>query len=103
MAWPVERDAVLSAAQLVSEWDESGEGEKEVRDILNTLTIDEGRAIVMARPDEFQHVLGAEDKPLNWESERWYGTKYLVEKFSEDFASKVRITPKCSAIASELF
>jgi hypothetical protein len=62
MAWPVERDAVLSSAQLVSEWDESGEGEKEVRDILNTLTIDEGRAVVMARPDEFQRVFGAEGK-----------------------------------------
>lgn len=92
MAWPVEHDAVLSSAQLVWEWDESGDGEKEVRDILNTLTIDEGRAVVMARPDEFQRVFGAEDKPLNWESEPWYGTKYFVERFSEDFASKVRIT-----------
>jgi len=103
MAWPVERDAVLSSAQLVSEWDESGEGEKEVRDILNTLTIDEGRAVVMARPDEFQRVFGAEGKSLNWESEPWYGTKYLVERFSEDFASKVRITQKRSATAGEDF
>jgi insulysin len=103
MAWPVERDAVLSSAQLVSEWDGSGEGEKEVRDTLNTLTIDEGRAIVMARPDEFQRVFGAEGKSLDWESEPWYGTKYLVERFSEDFVSKVRIALKRSAMASELF
>ena len=103
MAWPVERDAVLSSAQLVSEWDESGEGEKEVRDILNTLTIDEGRAVVMARPDELQRVFGAEGKPLDWESEPWYGTKYLVERFSDDFVSRVRINSKRNVIASELF
>lgn len=91
MAWPVEPDAVLSSAQLVSEWDESGEGEKEVRNILNTLTIDQGRAVVMARPDEFQRVFGAEGNALNWESEPWYGTKYIVERFSNDFVSKVRM------------
>lgn len=89
MAWPVERSAVLSSAQLVSEWDEAGEGEKEVRDILNTCTIDEGRAVVMARPDEFQRVFGAEGKALDWETEPWYGTRYMVERFSKDFASKV--------------
>ena len=103
MAWPVERDAVLSSAQLVSEWDESGEGEKEVRDILNTLTIDEGRAVVMARPDEFQRVFGAEGKSLDWESEPWYGTKYLVERFSEDFVSKVRVASKRGVITVEIF
>jgi len=90
MAWPVERDSILSSAQLVSEWDEFGEGEKEVRDTLNSLTIDEGRAVVMARPDEFQRVFGAEGKSLDWESEPWYGTKYLVERFDEDFVSMVR-------------
>ena len=90
MAWPVEPDSVLSSAQLVSEWDESGEGEKEIRDALNTLTIDQGRAVIMARPDEFQRVFGAEGKSLDWETEPWYGTKYLVERFDEDFASKVR-------------
>lgn len=103
MVWPVERDAVLSSAQLVSEWDESGEGEKEVRDILNTLTIDEGRAVVMARPDEFQRVFGAEGKPLNWESEPWYGTKYFVERFSEDFVSRVRVTSERSVTPIQLF
>lgn len=92
MAWPVERGATLSSAQLVSEWDESGEGEKEVRDILDTLTIDEGRAVVMARPAEFQRVFGAEGKALSWESEPWYGTKYMVERFDDDFVSKVRVT-----------
>jgi insulysin len=90
MVWPVERDALLSSAYLVSGWDESGEGEKEVRDTLNTLTINEGRVVVMARPDELQRVFGAEGKALNWESEPWYGTKYLVERFDEDFVSRVR-------------
>lgn len=90
MAWPVERRDVLSSAHLVSEWDQSGNGEKEVRDILNTLTIDESRTIVMARPDELQRVFEAEGKALNWESEPWYGTKYMEEKFDDDFARKVR-------------
>ena len=103
MTWPVERDSVLSSAQLVSEWDESGEGEKEVRDILDTLTIDEGRAVVMARPDEFQRVFGAEGKTLDWESEPWYGTKYLVERFDEDFASRVSANPIRCTTTSELF
>ena len=91
MAWPVERNAVLSSAQLVSEWDESGEGEREVENVLSTLTIDEGRTVVMARPDEFQRVFGAEGKALDWESEPWYGTKYMVERFSDDFVSKVKM------------
>ena len=91
MAWPVEQEAVLSSAQLVSEWDQSGEGEKEVRNILNTLTIDQSRAVVMAQPDEFQRVFEVEGKTLNWESEPWYGTKYIVERFSDDFVSKVRM------------
>jgi len=103
MTWPVERDSVLSSAQLVSEWDDSGEGEKEIRDTLNTLTIDEGRAVVMARPDELQRVFGAEGKTLDWESEPWYGTKYLVERFDEEFVSKVRTNPIRCATASQLF
>lgn len=90
MAWPVDRSIVLSSAQVVSEWDVSGEGEEQVRGILNTLTVDQGRAVVMAPSNEFQRVFGAEGKTLNWESEPWYGTKYLVEKFSDDFVSKVR-------------
>jgi len=104
MVWPVEPDSVLSSAQLVSEWDESGEGEGEIRDTLNTLTIDQGRAVVMARPDEFQRVFGAEGKSLDWETEPWYGTKYLVERFDEDFASRVRTDSiRCATVSKPLF
>ena len=90
MAWPVPRDLILSAPQLVQEWDESDPengGEKEMRDILNTLTIDRSRTVLMAKAEEHECVRGSN---LTWEKEPWYGTPYHVERYSEDSVQQAR-------------
>lgn len=88
MAWPVPRELVLSAPQLVEEWDlndlQNG-GEKEMREILNSLTIERSRTVLMAKAEEHERVRG---KGLAWEKERWYGTPYRVERFSETFVGR---------------
>lgn len=88
MAWPVPRELVLSAPQLVEEWDlndlENG-GEKEMREILNSLTIGVSRTVLMAKAEEHERVRG---KDLVWEKEPWYGTPYRVERFAADFVKR---------------
>ncbi len=88
MAWPVPRELVLSAPQLVEEWnlnDLQNGGEKEMREILDSLTIEQSRTVLMAKAEEHERVRG---KDLIWEKEPWYGTPYRVERFSEDFVKK---------------
>ncbi|KAM5532097.1 hypothetical protein V8D89_014261 [Ganoderma adspersum] len=88
MAWPVPRELVLSAPQLVEEWDlnnlQNG-GEKEMREILDSLTIDVSRTVLMAKAEEHEGVRG---KDLVWEKEPWYGTPYRVERFDADFVKR---------------
>ncbi|KAI0362448.1 insulin-degrading enzyme [Trametes cingulata] len=88
MAWPVPRDLIISAPQLVQEWDESDPvngGEREMREILDTLTVERSRTVLMAQAEEFERVRG---KDLKWENEPWYGTPYRVERLSEEFLRK---------------
>ncbi|KAI0672916.1 insulin-degrading enzyme [Trametes maxima] len=88
MAWPVPRDLILSAPQLVQEWDESDPvngGEPEMREILDTLTVERSRTVLMTQADEYERVRG---KDLKWENEPWYGTPYHVERLSEEFVRK---------------
>ncbi|OJT08672.1 Insulin-degrading enzyme [Trametes pubescens] len=88
MAWPVPRDLVLSAPQLTQEWDESDQvdgGEREMRALLDTLTVESSRTVLMAKADEYERVRG---KDLVWEKEPWYGTPYRVERLSEEFVKK---------------
>ncbi|KAH8099586.1 Metalloenzyme, LuxS/M16 peptidase-like protein [Cristinia sonorae] len=92
LSWPVPRDQVLSAPQLIQEWDESdpmreGGGEKEMRDMLNTLTVDNSRAVLMARKEEHERLGGGERK---WEAEPWYGTGYSVVRFDDDFIKEAK-------------
>ena len=84
MAWPVPHDRILSAPQLVEEWDEidpENGGEKEMRDILDSLTIERSRTVLMAKGEEFELIQG---KNPVWEKEPWYGTPYRVERYSAD-------------------
>ncbi|TFK92329.1 hypothetical protein K466DRAFT_582051, partial [Polyporus arcularius HHB13444] len=84
MAWPVPRELILSAPQLVQEWDQSDPengGEKEMREILKTLSIDRSRTVLMAKAEEHERIRG---KDLTWEKEPWYGTPYHVEPYSEN-------------------
>jgi hypothetical protein len=90
MSWPVPPEFYLTAPRLTREWDDDapeGLGEKEVRDILEGLTVDKGRVVLMARGDELQKL---SHSPMQWETEPWYGTKYRVEKFDEAFMKEVR-------------
>ena len=85
MAWPVPPELIISAPQLVDEWDENDPehgGEKEMRTILDTLTIERSRTVLMAKAEEHERVRG---KDAAWEKEPWYGTPYRVERFSEEF------------------
>src|ERR1700675_4243747 len=55
MAWPVPKELVISAPQLVWEWDEKdniGGGEREVREILESLRVHNARAVLMARAEK---------------------------------------------------
>ncbi|KAI0372962.1 insulin-degrading enzyme [Pilatotrama ljubarskyi] len=88
MAWPVPPDLIISAPQLVQEWDEGDPvngGEREMREILNTLTVERSRTVLMAQAEEHERVRG---KDLKWENEPWYGTPYRVERLSEEFLQK---------------
>lgn len=88
MSWPVPRELVLSAPQLVQEWDESDPengGEKEMRAILDTFTIERSRAVLMAKGEEFERIKG---KDQAWEKEPWYGTPYRVERLGNEFLEK---------------
>ncbi|KAJ8522379.1 hypothetical protein ONZ45_g1033 [Pleurotus djamor] len=56
-------------------------GEVKMREILEGLRVDRGRAVLMAKGEEFEKV-----KPgMSWSKEPWYGTEYAVERFDESF------------------
>ncbi|PCH37702.1 hypothetical protein WOLCODRAFT_135782 [Wolfiporia cocos MD-104 SS10] len=87
LSWPVPRELVLSAPQLVWEWDEQDPingGEREMREVLDSLRVDRGRAVLMAKAEEHERVRGKSA----WEQEPWYGTHYRVEKFDADFVEQ---------------
>ena len=92
MTWPVPRDRILSAPQLMEAWDESDPingGEREVREMIDSLTIDRGRAVLMAKKEEFDRVRPG----LAWKQEPIYGTGYYVERFDKEFAAKASGPP----------
>ena len=89
LSWPVPRELVLSAPQLAWEWDETDPingGEAEMRQVLDSLTVDRGRVVLMAQKDVHERVRGASE----WQSEPWYGTQYRVEKLDEDFIARAQ-------------
>ncbi|KII88123.1 hypothetical protein PLICRDRAFT_160956 [Plicaturopsis crispa FD-325 SS-3] len=87
LTWPVPKELVISAPQLVWEWDEAGEAEREVRKVLDGLTIDKGRAVLMAKGEEHAKIGG---KNKTWRQEPVYGTEYAVEHFDEEFIAKAQ-------------
>lgn len=95
MAWPVPRDQVLSAPQLVEAWDEVDSmkpdgGEREVRDALEGLIVENGRCVLMARKEEFERIgLGEKDGKGAWNAEPVYGTLHRVERYDEEFIKQV--------------
>ncbi|CDO73578.1 hypothetical protein BN946_scf185014.g48 [Trametes cinnabarina] len=88
MAWPIPRELILSAPQLVEEWDENDPingGEREMREMLDMLRIERSRTVLMAQAEVYERVRG---KDLKWDKEPWYGTPYYVERLSEEFVKK---------------
>lgn len=86
MNWPVPLELLLSAPQRVWDWDADGNasvGESTVRRYLDSLRIQEGRVVLMAKEHE-------KLRPgLKWEKEPWYDTDYNVERFDENFIKEV--------------
>lgn len=100
MAWPVPKELMISAPQLVWAWDEvdqNGSGEQEVRDILDSLRVDKGRSVLMARAEEHAKLGGK----TVWEREPWYGTAYRVEKLDDEFVSQASLSSQTRFFAEQ--
>jgi len=87
LSWPVPPNLVLSAPSQVWEWDNT-DGEKDVRHMLESLKIDQGRVALMAKKEE--HAKLREGENMVWEKEPWYGTEYRVERWDEDFVRQAQ-------------
>jgi insulysin len=85
MSWPVPTEKALSASVLVSEWEDET-GLREVRDALKDIQIDKGRVVLMAKREEHERVSGE----LQWQSEKWYGTGYTVERWDSEFVAQAQ-------------
>lgn len=84
MTWPVPTEKTLSAPVLIAEW-ENEAGLQEVQDALEKIQIDTGRVVLMAKKEEHERISGA----LEWQSEKWYGTGYTVERWDSNFLAQV--------------
>ncbi|KAI6045609.1 Metalloenzyme, LuxS/M16 peptidase-like protein [Pisolithus marmoratus] len=86
MSWPVPTEKLLSAPALISEW-EGDEGERQVREALENLQVDSGRVVLMAKKEEHERISDGEKA---WQSEKWYGTGYTVERWDDQFLNEAR-------------
>lgn len=84
---PLPPERILDGGALVREWDEQG-----VREFLELLRPENGRAMLMAK-DHDSAVLGLGESEVKWEVEKWYGTEYIVRRLSDDFMEKVSVPP----------
>ncbi|KAL4067799.1 Metalloenzyme, LuxS/M16 peptidase-like protein [Scleroderma citrinum] len=84
MSWPVPTEKFLSAPVLVSEWKDD-EGEQQVRKALENIHIDTCRVVLMARKEEHERIAQGEKV---WQSEKWYGTGYTVERWDDQFLTE---------------
>jgi insulysin len=95
---PPPPELVLTAQQLTYPWQDYADpeaGERKVREYLEAFRVQGGRAVLMAKPEEFQKLdeLEAKDgqkEKAQWDAEPWYGTLYRVERFDETFMKEVR-------------
>jgi insulysin len=86
LSWPVPREFVIKAPQVVSEWDHSGNAQAVAFQTIKGLSVRNSRTVLMAKQGEFQRLLGTQQ----WQTEPWYGTQYRVERLDEDFIREVR-------------
>lgn len=83
MARPYPKELLLSASQLVWEWDQST-GDEKIREYLDSFRLQNGRAVLMAKKEDLERL----DPNSAWESEPVYGTEYRVERLDEAFIKK---------------
>ena len=86
LSWPVPRELVIKAPQVVSEWDPDGVAQAVAFRTLEELSIQNSRTVLMAKKEEFERTLG----PQQWQIEPWYGTQYRVERLDDAFVREVR-------------
>jgi len=89
LSWPVPRELVIKAPQVVSEWDPDGTAQAVAFQTLKGFSVKNGRVVLMAKQGEFQRLFGTQD----WQSEPWYGTQYRVERLDEAFIQEVSYFP----------
>jgi secreted Zn-dependent insulinase-like peptidase len=89
LSWPVPRELVIKAPQVVSEWDPDGTGQAVAFQTLRELSVKNARTVLMAKQGEFQRLFGTQE----WQSEPWYGSQYRVERLDEAFIQEVRYFP----------
>jgi insulysin len=88
MTWPVPKEYLLSAPVLIWDWDHDN-GERKVREYLESFRITEARAVLMAKADEHAKL----ESKTPWCKEPWYGTEYRIEPFDQEFIELVTFTP----------
>ena len=86
LSWPVPRELVIKAPQVVSEWDIGGTAQGVALRTLEGLSVRSSRLVLMAKKEEFQKLSGTQE----WEKEPWYGTQYRVERLDDAFVREVR-------------
>jgi insulysin len=95
MAWPVPKELLLAAPQIMWDWDSHDkkgfDGEKKVREYLEGFRVDNGRVLLMANEEEHAKIASG----AKWEKEPWYGTLYRVEKLDEEFVKQVNCAELC--------
>lgn len=63
-----------------------------MRTILEGLTVDRSRTVLMAQSAEHDRVRGEEQ---SWDVEPVYGTQYRVERYDEALIEEVRAAGQC--------
>ncbi|KAI0306722.1 Metalloenzyme, LuxS/M16 peptidase-like protein [Multifurca ochricompacta] len=81
LSWPVPRELVIKAPQVVSEWDPDGTAQAVAFHTLGGLSVRNSRIVLMGKKEEFERIMGIQQ----WQTEPWYGTQYRVERQDDDF------------------
>ncbi|KAI3619291.1 a-pheromone processing metallopeptidase ste23 [Moniliophthora roreri] len=112
MAKPYPRELLLVAPSVTWNWGDQYEsgpilsggtaGEEKIKEYLQGFQIDNSRAVLMGKQQELDKVKRFDSTIEKWQEEPWYGTKYRVERFPEDFVKAARCSDATSTIP-ELF
>ncbi|KAJ8083457.1 metalloprotease [Marasmius tenuissimus] len=93
MSEPYPRELLLAAQWKTWDWGDvyddknatGGGGEDKVHEYLKELVPENARIYVLGKEEELNNLERFENGPIEWSEERWYSTKYKVERLSNDF------------------